>query len=587
MNDDQLEQILRQVRFTTSPAEDQRILADALAALEAQAGAGLPEAAPVSGADQPQAVPDPPDRPAEKRRRLARFLPALVGAAALVVVGVSLWLGQPQVTWAQVVEAVRSKPWIRMVGKGPEDQQWGTWYSPTHQVLAIRHDEGARFEDHRRSVVYQYAEKEKTLYRTPLDSAGSHETFQLYGKLFAELFRAGATLEFPPKMGLEIVEQERRTVEDGGREWIEYDLTLRPSKEAPPETDKDLRFQMVFRIDPKIRLPYSVTMTAPDGEEAGGGTLLFQYPEQGPTDVYALGVPPDAKLVDLVPTGELERVVEGIKSSAERFDPYFALNVMGDAEDPWYVGTPFLVWDKGNRYRLEYGIVDPDVPAAEPPAKDTDEAAWWEDRIRKLWFVTVEVSDGERLYNNEATPPGWGDASKDNPVTWEREGWPEPKWKSIPARDWPASTVPLHVAYPQNAARVGRPREEVRLDLSPRDGPQDTILLTRWMTTETGERLPDSEERFWIDPARSYMTVRYEIGDHMTVTVEEAARSPRGIWYPTLVRLTSFNKSNGQTMADETITRHYLDFDVRLPDSLFKPTDRALAKEFLFDDARE
>lgn len=579
MNDDQLERILRRVRFVTTPAEDERILGDAVAALETQVETSAPEG-------EPEAVPHAPDRRAGRGHRLARLLPALVGVAALITVGVVLWLGRAQPTWAQVVEAVRARPWIQMTGEGP-DQERDTWFSPVHQILAIRGDESVRFEDHGRGVVYQYALDEQKLYRMPLDSAGSRETFQVYGELFSELFRADATLELSPKAGLEIVEQKRRTLEDGGREWIEYDLSLRPSKSAPAEADKDLRFQMVFRIDPKSRLPYSVTMTAPDGEAAGGETWLFRYPEQGPSDVYALGVPRGAMLVDLVPTGELERVVEGIKSSAEGFDPYFALNVMSDSDAPWYVGTPFLVWDRGTQYRMEYGIVDPDAPAPEPPAKGADETAWWKERSRNLWFVTMEVSDGERLHDNEAIPPRWGEASKQNPLTWEAEAWPQPKWHSLAAHDWPASTAPLYLAYSQNAARVGRPREEVQLASSPKDGPPGTVLLTRWIKTETGERLPGSEERFWIDPARSYMTARYELGDDLTVTVEEAAQSPRGIWYPTLMRHASVSKRNGERTIRETITRHYLHFDVKLPATLFRPTDRAMAKEFLFNEARE
>ena len=59
--------------------------------------------------------------------------------------------------------------------------------------------------------------------------------------------------------------------------------------------------------------------------------FIFSYPEKGPVDVYALGVPRDAKLVDLVPPADLARVIDGIKASAERFGPYFTINVITDA----------------------------------------------------------------------------------------------------------------------------------------------------------------------------------------------------------------------------------------------------------------
>ena len=56
--------------------------------------------------------------------------------------------------------------------------------------------------------------------------------------------------------------------------------------------------------------------------------------------------------------------------------------------------------------------------------------------------------------------------------------------------------------------------------------------------------------------------------------VEKADRSPQGIWYPTLMRHISVIERNGEKKTIETITRHYLDFDVKFTDDLFKPVER-------------
>ena len=56
--------------------------------------------------------------------------------------------------------------------------------------------------------------------------------------------------------------------------------------------------------------------------------MELSYPETGPIDIYDLGVPRDAKLVDRVPADDIRRVISEIKSSAERFEEHLALNVM-------------------------------------------------------------------------------------------------------------------------------------------------------------------------------------------------------------------------------------------------------------------
>jgi hypothetical protein len=126
------------------------------------------------------------------------------------------------------------------------------------------------------------------------------------------------------------------------------------------------------------------------------------------------------------------------------------------------------------------------------------------------------------------------------------------------------------------------------LELNPTEGPPGTILLH---VRRTGRvpRAPDPDAdkrpprpdayRFWLDPARDYAVVRWDMisgggsgGEESvdTTIVEELAKSPQGNWYATRTRRKdAIRDSKGQTY--DQVTHIYVDFDVDLPDSLFEP----------------
>jgi hypothetical protein len=54
---------------------------------------------------------------------------------------------------------------------------------------------------------------------------------------------------------------------------------------------------------------------------------------------------------------------------------------------------------------------------------------------------------------------------------------------------------------------------------------------------------------------------------------DEYKRTPRGIWYPTLMRRKS-QKRDGTLVLDVQVTHFAIDFSIELPDRLFTPTHR-------------
>ncbi|MFN0052934.1 MAG: hypothetical protein ACKV0T_12160 [Planctomycetales bacterium] len=507
----------------------------------------------------------------------------LAAAAAFVatVAGI-LWLSHPNASWAQVAEALRTKPWSLGKYTTPDGEVHEDWLSFSRDVSAHRHGDSVQFSDHRLNVTYEYNAKERTLTRH-LDPQADHKkrADRWFEKVFHQISRGAEQLDFAAS-DVELVEQTRGPATKHGRTWLSYELVIRVVDADVVDPKPIVRLTLL--VDPQTRLPHYLVMSDPNMNPPSI-EMEVSYPETGPIDIYDLGIPRDAELVDLVPTDDIRRVISEIKSSAERFEEHLALNVMSDALSPWYVGTPFAVWRKGTSYRMVYGVVDAASVSTRTPKSDADQRQWWKSRWTELFQVPHEICDGSTYWNNEGLPAGWSDQpNKPNPITWRRATWPQPKWKSRPERHpWPAGSSPLFIAYPQNLVNFSAFRWKPVLDLTPADGPANTVkVILRTGTTGSSS----GEERYWIDAQRSHMVARYESVTwdatnsppvevvNLSQVVETADRSPQGIWYPTLIRHISVTEQTGVKKTIETITRHYLDFDVKFTDDLFKPAER-------------
>ncbi len=506
-------------------------------------------------------------------------------AACVAAVAAVLWLLHPNESWAQVAEALRSKPWCLGKYTTPDGELHEDWMSFCNDVSAGRDGDSVRFSDHRLNVTYVYSSKDHALTRRLDPEAGGKKgADRWFQDVFQQIIRGAEKLDVAMP-GIELVEQKEGLVAKHGRTWRSYDLAIRPV-DANVAGQKPI-VRLTFLVDPQTRqkrLPRYLVLSEPSMDPPSI-EMELSYPETGPIDIYDLGVPRDAKLVDLVPRNDLRRVLSEIKSAADRFDEHVALNVMSDAGSPWYVGTPFAVWRKGTSYRLAFGLVDAASAPPEPPASDADQRRWWKSRWSELFHVPQLVCDGSSFWGNEARPGGWdSQPNKPNPITSSAATWPQPKWKSRTERNpWPAGSPPLFVAYPWNLVNFHALGWEAVLDLDPADGPLDTVKII----LRTGVRGSSSgEERYWIDTQRGHMVVRHESMTrdatntppaeviNLLEVVETADRSPRGIWYPTEIRHISVTEQEGKKHRIETVTRHYLDFDVRFADDLFKPVKR-------------
>lgn len=477
--------------------------------------------------------------------------------AALLVVSL-VW---PSSGWAQIAEAMRAQPWIHAVGKSPDGKQQEFWLSLPREIVASRSAELIRLEDFRLRVRYEYQPEGHELIRVP---AHDDNDFASIAEPFVALLRGekGLGSRFAED---EIVEQRRETVRAQGRTWHDYVMMLRRG---------DHTVESTIRVNPERNLP--VWWTLKHGNE--NLRFEFDYPAEGPADIYALGVPRQTKLIDRVPPRELSSILADIKQQHTSLDHYF---VIFAHEGGGYFFPERLGWRQGDRWRVELCCFPKDYTLPKLPPDAKNGTAFWRAELKKLSTLPLLVCDGKTVWR-------WQCPDLNRPC--------EGTWKGHHTRHGRAAAQSFgdsgrvfidSLAYPYPGLV---PSSRATLDLVPdaSGGPPGALLIHRTFLPPSDDVNVYRQVRFWIDPAKRYATVQTEFFDnpaverdpassavkqHDVMVFEQFQQSPQGIWYPTILRRRAGGASRiaDQAPKDVEVRRYWLDFAPEMPDSLFKP----------------
>src|SRR5207237_1352313 len=149
--------------------------------------------------------------------------------------------------------------------------------------------------------------------------------------------------------------------------------------------------RVVLRVDPETRLPIYLTM--PSIEK--GGALRrwdFEYPEDGPRDIYAMGVPRETPVNDLMPQPEFAKMLDGMAESRRAIGKY-RMTVTSERQ-----GLSSVVWRKGDLWRVDTCIGGNTLNQALASGKSWD--AWWTEKLAKGEAWPRFVCDGRQVMVN-------------------------------------------------------------------------------------------------------------------------------------------------------------------------------------------
>lgn len=238
------------------------------------------------------------------RRFIGLRLATTMAAAASLLLVVALWNSQNAYGWTAMIRAIEQCGWVQAVS---QSTGLSGWVSSQRGVLAIRDGEEVVYHDHRERVTSQYSSDHQVVYRQSLneDMASTGTADQLMGMLL----RNSSTAGFLDSAGYEVIAESWRHL-DEDQAKVELLVTLRESN-AQRRTHK-LRILM----DAESQLPSTIELLA--RERNAKKSLAFEYPADGPTSIFAMGVPQQTKVVVLRSDGQADLTEEARTAESRR-----------------------------------------------------------------------------------------------------------------------------------------------------------------------------------------------------------------------------------------------------------------------------
>jgi hypothetical protein len=327
-------------------------------------------------------------------------------AAAIVLIAVAYPLLRPRTSFAEVAKALIERPWVHVRETGAGQGEEESWFAPARNVWASRGRDAIKYEDYRLQISETYDPKAGVITRVPIvwHSPG-REVESLVVALTALLQEEPpsknplARFNFlgPEREKMNVLEQRVERLTEAGQARLEYHLTVvqPPSKEP---------IELLFRVDAATKLPDLYRIIVHAGGKPVTRVARFDYPETGPADLYALGVPRTAKIVDRVPAGDVKRILETLKAGRSRMDNYRAVFVMHieGMDYAWWLDQPIIHYRKGMMFRSDFRSFTTDhVGAARRPAEGEDLRTFWFERTKCFRFLPMYVVRGQTTFTSE------------------------------------------------------------------------------------------------------------------------------------------------------------------------------------------
>ena len=535
------------------------------------------------------------------------------GAAAVALIELLFCLQPSNIAWSQVTEAVRAMPWIHMKAVDGEGRSQETWISFSQNVAAMRAAQMVSYDDLRSGIRYQYDLPQQKLYRLSVNDGAAEEIASVVG-LFQAIFRGDAIRE-GDLFRLRIVKQRQQTVTEQGRRWILYELELEKQGGGPKPPVEIPPISMVIRVNPEKMLPSSWTITQgkfevtqPDSKtvtrEAVKVEIAFDYPAEGPADIYALGVPRDAPVEDRMPPPDLDRIIKIVQQHRRDFGDYLAV-AGGYSRDESYI--VHLIRCKGDKFRVDEGI-----GGTRHVASGDEMEQWWRERGKELLLAGAALSDGRRVYEHSFV---------------KSEPWWKPSMDHVSQGDGRAAAAGVRVsagisnaaeffvdllAYPPRLdpqQLASSPLWTTHFDPKGENGPAGSVRVELQLAHQSrpDDRSAFHKEEFWLQPKYGYAVVKHVTSDcpaldadprrkdkQLVYEYDGFRQTPRGVWYPTVSRyknaIQSKNKSKpGGIEFHDEVTYFHLDFTAELPDELFsadRQGDSLLGIHFALQDEK-
>ena len=231
-------------------------------------------------------------------RRVAKFNRAIAALAGILVLTCSLasvvFFSKP--AWAQVVDAVKEQPWMRLTLQRPEKElpqgesfpETTIWLSGDGKIAARSQRGRVTWWDRASGEQWEYVSSNEMIHVTSVAKSDAHELTTLITLLERPRDVNGV------KKGAEAITNEvQQDVESGDEKWREFRFDLRVANER---TDR-----VEVRVNPATNRPFEMRHRKIVAGTPSDYELIYSisFPQTGPADIHAMDVPRNVVVSDL------------------------------------------------------------------------------------------------------------------------------------------------------------------------------------------------------------------------------------------------------------------------------------------------
>jgi hypothetical protein len=444
-----------------------------------------------------------------------------LAAAAVIITAAMILIKQfggsidgAATAFGQVTQAVEKMPWVAISGRSEVTQKsLELFISPRHQIKVVKTQDGRVFWS-------DFLKRQRKVYEpqnNTLTISYEYDSDEFYMEDESPWNYLGLIIE--PEL-LEGATVTRRSEIVEGRETEVYEIT---------RSERQGTVHFTVRGDPLDHLPITVTVKAvsTDGHTVEFMEFRCDYPQEGPADVYELGVPRDAKVTDELPRPGAEELLEICRKYRSNFTSYVIIVMLERGSDIRQMDINYINGDtfKAGRYyeAIEYCYTfegKDETRLSEKIAEGFDPLLEWIRRENETMLMSVDLWDGEYRHlvrRNE-----------------------EPSYRK--------------------STNIGS-RRDIYGYAWPYAQPAGEIIEDEYSSENNYVCLRAHGSRFYFDPEHDYVCMRREyLEDHdgtgerhsLIRQVAELAQTEEGWWYPRKMSLIRVNKdAEGEEISRE------------------------------------
>ena len=528
-----------------------------------------------------------------------------IAVAVMLVVVLALTLMDKTVTpvyaLEQSIEAMKNVSWMHAVPsstmEGGETAFGETWFSVTHGIGANRCDDGtAGITYFNKDESYSYDPVAGTITLSLVSKADILSRTNSYSELFGNIIDTLNEHEGTEKTTISEVRNGKKAI------VIEV--------KVPKGVEGDLGTEIWrFVMDEKSFLPMQMVLQGynAEGEFIEVFDVLFDYPDTGPMDIYQLGVPSTAKIIDMRPSIDVQSIIEKYEAARKNdLSRYIALVLYTCSKDggPEVAEEATIYYVDGNKFRREQLLATSDIIDSQrkgllnlgPEMGDSLESTlnWWSNR-EHLAVRRAEMYDGEYKHHVVGNL---------NITEFQRHNKEvNTKWRE--KNNKPPNLNNMYTGGAQFLGRISNDvtKEQVITLVENEYSKQNGLICLQRLEEDRRFPFMRNGRRYkrlcYIDPERDYICRRmeeyfvqdelwkkmYSDADRCLVNnpdagleytmlqvkeITESGQSEDGKWYPKRIeQLTTTQRGNGKLQKDISIFTIYLDTDGEFPEGIF------------------